>query len=173
MALACAAPPARPGYRAPHLGAAAADDLRTRYREFFAGLEAPDSQRELDLAELRRNLEQEPVGASNYDALNAIAIGYFALNARAEADRGGPNYLSDSYAAAKLVAVPWRAYGIVSEPALRDAILDFFEDVASGRERYSVATASRMAPIVRSLEAKEADPERSARIRAIAARLER
>jgi hypothetical protein len=104
--------------------------------------------------------------------LNAIAIGYFELNYRAEALRGGAHYLADSIRAARLVAVPWRAYGEIEDGALRDAILAFFEDAASGAKLGTASTAPRLTRIVESLRAKESDPERVARIDALVARLE-
>ena len=70
----------------------------------------------------RDELGRSPVTRVNFDALNALAICYFELNCRAESDRGGPNYLADSHRAAKLLAVPWRAYSEVEDAALRDAI---------------------------------------------------
>ncbi len=99
-------------------------------------------------------------------------IGYYELNARAESERGGPDYLSRSFASAQIVAVPWRAYMEIDDDALRDAILDFFEDAASGQKRASTATAGRLARIVGSLAAKEADEPRLSRIRALVERLE-
>jgi hypothetical protein len=148
------------------------DDLRPRYADFFRVVLDPGNLTEPDLRPLRDDLERSPVDRRNYDALNAIAVGYFEWNYRAEADRGGRSYLADSYRATKLLAVPWKAYGLVSEPVLRDAILDFFEDAGSGEKLGSASTAPRLARIVRSLEAKEKDPARNARIRALAARLE-
>ena len=42
----------------------------------------------------------------NFDALNALAIGYFELNFRAEAERGrGFDFLSGSFRTAKLLAI--------------------------------------------------------------------
>ncbi len=148
------------------------DDLRLRYPDFFDVILDPENLSEPDLKLLRDDLERSPVGRRNYDALNTIAVGYFELNYRAEADRGGRSYLADSYRATKLLAVPWKAYGLVSEPTMRNAILDFFEDVASGEKLGSASTAPRLTRIVSSLEAKENDPGRAARIRTLVARLE-
>jgi hypothetical protein len=67
------------------------------------------------------------------------------------------------------VAVPWRAYGETDDPALRSAILDFFEDAGSGQKIGSAATAPRLVRIVESLEKKEQDRDRLARIQAISA----
>jgi hypothetical protein len=107
----------------------------------------------------------------NYDALNAVALAYFELNARAESNRGRETYLSESTRATHLVAVPWRAYGEVQDPALRGAILDFFEDAASGEKLLSDRTSGRLTRVVDSLAGKEQDPERQERIRVIVERL--
>jgi hypothetical protein len=147
------------------------DDVQPRYPEFFAVILDPSRGDEPNLRELRDDLERSPVTRRNYDALNAVAIGYFELNARAERNRGGETYLVDSTRAAKLVAVPWRAYGEVRDPALRAAILDFFEDAASGEKLLSGRTAGRLTRVVASLEPKEEDPARQERIRVIVRRL--
>jgi hypothetical protein len=150
------------------------DGLRERYPAFFAVILDPGDTRDLDLLPLRDDLEREPVDGRNYDALHAIAVGYFELNYRASAYPGGATYLADNFRAAKLVAVPWRAYGRVENGGLRDAILDFFEDAGSGEKLGTGVTASRLGPIVASLEAKEtADPRRRERIQRLARRLTR
>ena len=149
------------------------DDLQPRYPDYFSVLLEREPARELDLRPLRDDLERRPVDRRNYDALNAVAIGYFEMNARAERLRGSgdSSYLGGSFQVAKLVGVPWRAYREIEEPALRDAILDFFADAASGRKPASAGTASRLGSIVQSLEQRENDPERLARIRGIYGRL--
>jgi hypothetical protein len=150
------------------------EDLQPRYAEFFDVILDPTKARLPDLRPLREDLERSPVDRRNYDALNAVAIAYYETNYRAESDRGdGLLYLALSQRSAKLLAVPWRAYGEIDEPALRSAILDFFEDAASGRKLMSEATAPRLVRIVGSLEKKEPDAERIARIREITASLER
>ncbi len=149
------------------------EDVRGRYPAFFEAVLDAGADRELDLLSLRDDLEQQPVDRHNYDALNAIAIAYFELNARAEADRGGSSYLANSFRSAKLVAVPWRASGEVESGPLRDAILDFFEDIARGEKQSSAATASRLVRTVSSLEKKESDPERLRRIRTVSETLQR
>jgi len=146
------------------------DDLLPRYPGFFAVILDPDQSREPDLRPLRDDLERPNADRSSFDALNAIAVAYFELNYRAESDRGGDRYFADSFRAAKLLAVPWRAYGSIRDPALRDAILDFFEDAATGEKLMARATAGRVAEIVASLEPKEPDPGRRERIRVIASR---
>jgi hypothetical protein len=55
----------------------------------------------------------------------------------------------------------------VSDPQLRDAILDFFADVASGEKLATQRTRGRIVPIVASLESKEPDPVRRERILSI------
>ena len=121
---------------------------------------------------LRDDIERVPVDRRNYDALNAIAIGYYETNYRAESHRdAGLAYLALSQRAAKLLGVPWRAYGETDEAPLRDAILDFFEDAGSGEKLLTRTTAPRLARVVASLEKKEPSPERAARIRDLAARL--
>ena len=81
-------------------------------------------------------------------------------------------FLQSSQRSAKLAAVAWRAYSEIELAALRDAILDFFEDAGSGEKLASAATAARLVRIVASLEGKEEDPARRARIRELAATLE-
>jgi hypothetical protein len=118
------------------------DELRPRYPEFFDVILDPADTREPDLRPLRDDLERDPVGPHSYDALHAVAIAYFELNYRANASPGGPNYLSDNFRAAKLLALPWQAYGRVEDGALRDAILDFFEDAGSGEKLATAWPAS-------------------------------
>jgi hypothetical protein len=144
------------------------DDLRPRYPVLLHQVFEPADHGRLELRAVKRDLEHVPVDRRNFDALNAVAIAYFELDRRAEANPGGPGYFDDSFRAAKLLAVPWRAYGEVADPALRDAIIDFFEDAASGERRHTAATAARLGPIMASLEEKEDDPGRRARLRALA-----
>jgi hypothetical protein len=141
------------------------EDVRQRYPEFLRKVLDPSERGELDIRPVRHDLEHLPVDRRNFDALNAVAISYFELNHRAEAEPGGPGYFDNSFQAAKLLALPWKAYGLVPDPALRDAILDFFEDAGSGVKLDSASTAPRLAGIVASLEAKETDDGRLARIR--------
>ncbi len=147
------------------------DDVRPRHQAFFAVVLDPEKTQDLDLRSLRDDLERHPVDRRNYDALNALAIAYFELNYRAQVMRGGRHYLTNSFRAAKLLAVPWRAYGEVQDAALRDAILDFFEDAASGEKLESASTAGRLGRIVASLERKEADAARRARIQELVRRI--
>lgn len=185
LAFACASEPSpvAPGdparYRLSHSGTrwevAGSDrvleDIQPLYPEFFAVILDPRRGDEPNLREIRDDLERSPVTRRNYDALNAVALAYFELNARAERNRGGETYLAESTRAAHLVAVPWRAYGEVEDPALRAAILDFFEDVASGEKLLSDRTAGRLTRVVASLAEKEEDLERQERIRVIVERL--
>ena len=145
--------------------------LEQRYPEFFEVILDASDSREPDLRPVRRDLEQAPVDRWNYAALHAIAIAYFELNYRAETTPEDGLYLGNSFRAAHLVAVPWRAYSIVDDPALRDAILDFFEDVGSGDKPGTARTAHRLASTVASLEPKETDPARKQRIRDISSGL--
>jgi hypothetical protein len=180
LAFACAtAPPDPARYRLAHSGEhwdvvagdRVLDDLRPRYPELFEVILDPSATHDPDLRAVRRDLERRPVDRRNYDALNAVAIAYFELNYRANASRDAPHYLADNLRAAQLLAIPWRAYGEVEEARLRDAILDFFEDAGSGEKLASAATAPRLARVVGSLERKELDPTRGARIRSLALRL--
>jgi hypothetical protein len=149
------------------------EDLRPRYPEFFEIIVDPAKTRVPDLRPLRDDLERTPADRRNFDALNAVAIGYFETNYRAETGRGeGLTYLALSQRAAKLLAVPWRAYGETEDARLRDAILDFFEDAGTGGKLHALATAPRLTRIVASLEPKEDDAVRSARIRQLASRIE-
>ena len=148
-------------------------ELEQRYPEYFQVILDPSDTREPDLRPLRDDLERNPSDARSYDALHALAVGYFELNYRANARPGGPTYLSDNFRAAKLVAVPWRAYGQIDDPALRDAILDFFEDAGSGEKLGTATTAPRLARVVASLASKETrDVARRERIHELSARLE-
>lgn len=149
------------------------DDLRPRYAEFFDVILDPSKTRVPNLLVVRDDLERSPVDRRNFDALNAIAIAYFETNFRAESDRGdGLAYLALSQRSAKLIAVPWRAYGETNDPALRSAIIDFFQDAGSGRKLNTASTAPRLVRIVSSLEKKEQDPDRIARIQDLRQSLE-
>lgn len=147
------------------------EDLRPRYPEFFKVVLDPAYTEDADLRPLRRDLEHVPVDRRNYDALNALAIAYFELNYRSEAarQRADLRFLSSGIRLAHLVAIPWRAYGEIHDPHLRDAILDFFQDVSRGEKLGSAPTRGRLAGVVASLEKKETDPGRLSRIRRIAA----
>jgi hypothetical protein len=141
------------------------EDLRPRYPEYFEVILDPSKQRLPNLIVLRDDLERVPVDRRNFDALNALAIGYFEINHRAEAQRGeSMGYLWGSQRSAQLLAVPWRGYGETDDAALRNAILDFFEDAGTGNKLSSAGTSGRVAPIVESLAKKEQDPQRLARI---------
>ncbi len=175
--LACATSPPDPErYRLAHSGAhwdRQGDDpvfasLRPRYPAYFDVILDPAHTEEPDLRPLRRDLERRPVDRRNYDALNAVAIGYFELNYRAASDPGGSNYLADNFRAAKLLAIPWRAYSEIDDAALRDAIVAFFEDAGSGEKLGTAATAPRLANVVASLEPKEPQAERRARLHRLA-----
>ena len=145
--------------------------LRVRYPAFFDIVLEPSETREPDLRALRDDLERQPTSPANYDALHAIAVGYFELNYRAQSDRGGSRFFADSFRAAQLLAVPWRAYAEIGDPRLRDAILDFFEDAGTGENLLARETAGRIEPVVASLEAKESDPERCRRIEGVRRRI--
>lgn len=143
-------------------------DLMPRYPEYFEMILDPSKQRLPRMVGLRDDLEREPVDRRNFDALNAIAIGYFELNHRAEAQRGdGMGYLWGSQRAAKLLAVPWRGYAETDDARLRSAILDFFEDAGTGDKLSAGGTSGRVGPIVESLARKESDPQRLERIHRI------
>ena len=149
------------------------EDLLSRYPTYFEVVLDPGRSDEPDLRKVKSDLEHAPVDRRNYDALNAVAIGYYELNYRGERMRrsGDVGFMTAGFRAAHLVAVPWRAYGEIDDPALRNAILDFFEDAASGEKPGTRATAGRLARIVASLVRKEEDPERAARIERVAASL--
>jgi hypothetical protein len=177
-AIGCATPPDPLRYRLADSGShwdVAGDDrvfedLEPRYAAFFDVVLDPENSQMPDILPVRDDLERTPVDRRNYDALNAIAIAYFEINYRAEQDRGALAYLGLSQNAAKLLAVPWRAYGETEDPRLRSAILDFFDDAGRGEKLRSAATAPRIARIVASLARKETDPERLARIDRLAQR---
>jgi hypothetical protein len=149
-------------------------DLRDRYPDFFTVVLDPSRTQDLDILRIRWDLE-EGTGRAPFDALNAVAIGYFELNSRAqrglESEEGGAHYFADSFRATKLLSIPWRAYGDVESPQLRDAILDFYEDIARGEKRDAAGSAPRITRTVASLEKKETDPQRLERIRDLTARL--
>jgi len=144
------------------------EDLQPRYDTFFGVVLDPASTQMPDTRAVRDDLERTPVDRRNYDALNAVAIAYFEINYRAEQNRGALAYLGLSQNATKLLAVPWRAYGETEDAGLRTAILDFFEDAGSGEKLLSAGTAPRVARIVASLERKEGDLARRARIQELA-----
>jgi hypothetical protein len=179
---ACAAPGAALRYRLADSGThwdvvrgdRVLDDLLPRYPDFFAVVLDPARSEEPPVLELREDLERGPVDQRNFDALNALAIGYFELNYRSESarDDAGVGFLTGGFRSAHLLAIPWRAYGEIEDPRLRDAILEFYEDAGTGTKLGAAATAGRLVHIVGSLSAKEADPDRKARIEALTARLE-
>ncbi len=149
------------------------EDLQPLYPDFFQVILDPARGDLPDVRPVRDDLERQPVTRRNFDALNAVAIAYFETNYRAEAGRGnGLSYITLSQRAAKLVAIPWRAYGETENSDLRNAILDFLEDAGSGGKLHTLATAPRLARVVASLERKEPDPVRAQRIRSIAAEFE-
>jgi hypothetical protein len=148
-------------------------DLRRRYPEYFEIVLDPGAPEEANLRTLRDDLERAAVDRRNFDALNSIAIGYFELNYRAQADLGGSHYLANSFRAAKLIAVPWRAYGEIEDGPLRDAILDFFEDAATGDKLAAQQTAGRLERVIAALEPKEDDAARRQRIQRLLRRLRR
>jgi hypothetical protein len=152
-------------------GEALVAELRARYPEFFEVILDPADTWEPDMRPIRGDIEHKPVDRRNFDALNAAAIAYFEFNYRAETDRGGDFYLGNSFRAAHIVAIPWRVYGETDAARLRDAILDFFEDAGSGEKLGTASTAPRLAGIVASLESKEQDPERRARIQRLSQQL--
>jgi hypothetical protein len=150
------------------------DDLRPRYPEFFAVVLDPKRGDDPPVLLLRDDIERQPVDRKNFDALNALAIGYFEINYRSEVarDSAGMGFLSGGFRAAHLLAIPWRAYGEISDSGLRDAVLDFYEDAGTGTKLGASATMGRLAAIVRSLSAKEQDPGRRNRIEALTRKLE-
>jgi cellulose biosynthesis protein BcsQ len=142
------------------------DDLRARYRDFFELIFDPVTNRVPDLKPLRADLERHPVDRRNFDALNAIAIGFFEISYRAEAQKGsGLHYMGQSFRAARVAAVLWRAYGETRDDRLRDAIIDFFEDAASGAKLGARTTARTLAQMVASIQRHEQHPVRSARLK--------
>ena len=168
LLLACAGAPSGPGrYRLADDGSGSAvlEELRPHYVAFFEVVLDSSKMDDLDLRALRQDLERQPVTHGNYDALNAVAIGYFVLNERAQSE--GEHYLANSFRAAKLAAVPWSAYGRVNDGDLRDAILDFYQDIGAGEKPRAAQTAGRLASVVASLERKESNPGRLARIRGL------
>ncbi len=187
LALACAARPTPSGPPDPlryrlagsgrHWDVAGSDrvyeDLAPRYPDFFAVLADPSRSDDPPTEDLRDDLEARPVDRANFDALNALAIGYYEMNYRGERAReaGDVEFVSAGFRAAKLVAVPWRAYMEIEDPELLDAIVDFFDDVATGEKLGSARTMGRLAKIVESLVPKESDPARRARLTALAERL--
>ncbi len=151
------------------------DDLQPRYPDFFAVVLDPGRSDEPPTRRIRLHLEHAPVDRRNYDALNAVAMAYFELNYRGETSRGNADmgFVSAGFRTAKLAAIPWRAYGEIQDPNLRDAILDFFQDAGQGNKLGAQATAGRLSRIVASLAPKEPDPVRRARIEALATALAR
>ena len=150
------------------------EDLQPRYPDFFAGALDPRWTEDLEILAVRDDLESPDAGRRRYDALNAVAVAYFELNSRAQRTIGegdGSHYFADSFRAAKLLSIPWRAYRDIEDPRLRDAIVDFFEDVARGGKRDAGTTAPRVLRTVESLAGKEPDPARRARIERIAGEL--
>ncbi len=149
------------------------EDLEPRYPAFFELILDPNRFEEPDLRPLRADLERVPVDRRNFDALNAIAIGYFEINFRGEAMRGQLSFMSQGYRAAKLVSVPWRAFQGMSDETLRDATVDFFADAVSGEKLGTQMTRGRLLPILESLERKEEEPTRKSRLHDLSQVLQR
>ncbi len=150
------------------------DDLKQRYRDFFELIFDPVTNKVPELKDLRADLEHHPSDRRNFDALNAIAIGFFEISYRAEAQKGsGLHYMGQSFRAARVAAVLWRAYGETRDDRLRDAIIDFFEDAANGQKLGARTTARTLAQMVTSIQRQENDPVRSARLRRAAQWLRR
>ncbi|MBW2245392.1 MAG: hypothetical protein JRH01_25775 [Deltaproteobacteria bacterium] len=149
------------------------EDLAPRYPDFFEVVLDRSHSEDPPTGDLRDDLEKQPVDRSNYDALNAIAIGYYEMNHRGELAResGDVAFISAGFRAAKLVAVPWRAYMEIEDLALRTAIVEFFEDVATGEKQDSARTMGRLAKIVESLEPKEDDLALRTRLEQLTERL--
>lgn len=149
------------------------DDLRPRYPDFFEAVLDAGRSDDPPMEALRDDLEKTPVDRTNFDALNAVAIGYYEMNQRGERAReaGDIEFMSAGFRAAKIVAVPWRAYMEIEDPSLRDAILDFFEDASTGEKTDSARTRGRLARIVESLIDEEPDPLRRERIEHLTADL--
>ena len=169
--LVCACAPAAPRYFVDSDWRKLDPLLRERYAAFFTVIFDDTDTREPDLRPLKSDIERTPVDARNFEALRAVAIAYFELNYRAETQITDGLYLGNSFRAAQLAAVPWKAYGLVDDAGLRDAILDFFRDVGTGDKLGSERTAHRLAGIVESLQKKEDDPARLERIRRIGGKL--
>jgi len=99
------------------------DDLIVRYPDFFQVVLDPERSDEAPTEGVRDDLEKEPVDRANYDALNAVAIAYYEINGRGEEARrsGDLEFMSAGFRAAKIVAVPWRAYMEIDDGSLRNA----------------------------------------------------
>ena len=142
-------------------------DVQTRYPDFFDAILDPSMiDDEPPRSDLVEDLERHPPDRASYDALNAVAIAYYEMNWRGELAReaGEMDFLAAGFASAKLAGIPWRAYGEIEDPALRGAILDFFEDVVTGEKRGSRRTRGRLERIVADLREKEPDAALGARI---------
>lgn len=150
------------------------DDLLPRYPDYFAVVLDPQRAEDPPVRALRDDLERRPVDRRNFDALNALAIGYFELNYRSEAYRGKGDiaFLTGAFRSTRILAIPWRAYGEIEDEGLREAVLDFFQDAGTSRKLGASATAGRLAGIVGSLATKEPDDLRRLRIERLAGLLE-
>ncbi len=149
-------------------------ELRARYAHFFELIFDPVTNRVPELEDLRADLERHPADRHNFDALHAIAVGFFEISYRAEAQKGsGLHYMGQSFRAARVAAVLWRAYGETRDERLRDAIIDFFEDAASGQKLGARTTARTLAQMVASIQRQEPDPVRAARLQRAAQALRR
>lgn len=84
-------------------------DLQARYPAYFSIVLDRSRSEELNLLLLRDDLERLPVGRANYDALNAIAVGYFIAVSRQEEARYDETaemaFLGLGLRSAKLLAV--------------------------------------------------------------------
>jgi hypothetical protein len=148
--------------------------LSEQYPEFFAVLATDYASEDADVRVVRADLVRDPSNLRSYDALNATAVVFFELHARAERSRGESSatgaFLGTSFRATKVMAVPWRAYADVGDAQLRCAIVDFFEDLLLGRKPGMRASRGRFTATVQSLLRWETDPEIRARIESLVAR---
>jgi hypothetical protein len=133
-------------------------ELEPRYPEFFAAALDATTGREPPLEALRTDLEHEPADRRCFDALNALALVYFRMRA------GKPNFRLSLRSANVCSELP-PIYNKTSDPYVRSAILDFFEDMAH-RERGTPGQAPReLVQLVESMERGEDDSQRVSGIR--------
>jgi len=146
--------------------------ITRRYENLFLRVARVRYAYNADLRRLASDIESgPPAEGRNYKALNAIALAYFYLyERRAEWPKGERGFYDSGFLGGML-ALPFSAYKSVDDPAYRDAILAYYEDLARRRGVLGGRTLALTASNVTRLGLREKDPRRKKRLEAVAARL--
>ncbi|MEE8473821.1 MAG: hypothetical protein V3T01_00625, partial [Myxococcota bacterium] len=114
---------------------------------------------------LRADLEHEPADRRCFDALNAMALAYFRIQAEQRDVGSRLELLRISLRSANVCAELPRIYNKISDPSLRNAILDFFEDTLHREKATPGRMPRRLVQLVESMQCGEGDSQRIASLR--------